>query len=300
MLTETDDTDITWPIGQEAIVKFAPHDSIGATEVLPRSFPQRVDRCGQIVCGVVTSISDDFNVAFCGRKAPGTYRLDHSEKGFQGAHGSRHLYNMMGGKAFQVDYMYARPMPNGLVAGDESLVLTLPSTEKNGIVQMVVPKHEEEIIHHALDCLPWTSLSWSIHRGMRDILMAYTKPVMDAHREQLAAMVKKTVAEQPHELDARGWDPTFVRNNMAHMAASAILAGVGNSGDSVRVVADIIAVMVGNWDTPRLDNVKFWRTKERTLNADGIVALTKVFVLEWSIEFDYQMYHNLPMTLYFG
>lgn len=30
---------------------------------------------------------------------------------------------------------------------------------------------------------------------------------------------------------------------------------------------------------------------------DDIVALTKVFVLEWSQELDYQLYHDLPVEL---
>ncbi|KAI8629065.1 hypothetical protein F5Y19DRAFT_433844 [Xylariaceae sp. FL1651] len=295
---------ITWPIGQEAYVKFAAHDSIGKTEVLPRSFVQRVDRCGQMASGVVSSSSSDLAVAFCGRKAPGTYRLEHAAKGFQGAHGSRHLFNMMGGKAYEIDFMLARPLlsDDQQVAG--SLVLDLPCTEKGGKVRMVVPTHEEAIIKHALDCLPWTSLSWSLHRGLRDILVAYARPVMDAHREELADMLRATVADKADLLRARGWDAQFIRNNMAGMAVSAVLAGSGNSGDSVRVVTDLVAVMTGDWDISRLDEVNFWRRhgedSEAKLDMQGVVALTKVFVLEWSQEFDYQMYHHLPISLYFG
>ncbi|KAI1085264.1 hypothetical protein F5B20DRAFT_521594 [Whalleya microplaca] len=289
---------ITWPIGQEAIVKFATHDSIGKTEVLPRSFVQRVDRCGQIVSGVVSSANTDFNVAFCGRKPAGVYTLEHLPKGFQGAHSGRHLYNMLGGKAFQVDFMFARPSTE--VIPNDALVLDVPSKDKSGPVRMIVEPREEAILKQALDCLPWTSLSWSIHRGMRDILVAYAKPVMDAHRQQLAELLKKTVVDQADVLRLRGWDPEFVRENMGHMAASAVLADRGNSGDSVRVVTDIVEVIVGGWDVAQLDEVNFWRRPEVELDLQGIVALTKVFVLEWSIDFDYQLYHHLPINLYFG
>jgi hypothetical protein len=214
---------------------------------------------------------------------------------------------MMGGKAYEIDFMFARPSmfdEQHLETLDNALVLNLPSTEKGGEVRMIVPAPEEAIIKHALDCLPWTSLSWSLHRGLRDILMAYTKPVMDAHREKLAEMLRKTVAEKANLLRLKGWDVRFIRNHMADMAASAVIAGVGNSGDSVRVVTDIVAVMTGDWDISRLDEVNFWRQEERVsgakLDLQGVVALTKVFVLEWSQEFDYQMYHHIPISLYFG
>ncbi|KXJ90655.1 hypothetical protein Micbo1qcDRAFT_164269 [Microdochium bolleyi] len=294
---------ITWPIGEEAVVKFAPHDSIGASEVLPRCFAQRIDRCGEIVCGVVSSKTSGLNVAFCGRKSPGMYTLQFLNKGFQGAHGGRHLYNMLGGKAFEVDFLTARRLLSDSEIPEGCVVLALPSTEAKAAVQMAVPAREQEVIRHALDCLPWTALSWSIHRGMRDILVAYGRPVMDEFRSSLAAKLRDTVTNHAEKLDARGWDPEFVRNNMAHMASSAVLAGSGNSGDAVRVVSDIVAVLVGkDWEASQFDDVRFWRKEpaERALDYDGMVALTKMFVLEWSIEFDYQMYHNLPMSLYFG
>ncbi|CAJ2503274.1 Uu.00g106680.m01.CDS01 [Anthostomella pinea] len=310
---------ITWPIGEEAIIKFAAHDSIGTSEVLPRSFVQRVDRCGQMISGMICAPASDLKVAFCGRKPPGVYRLEHLVKGFQGAHGSRHLYNMMGGKAYDVDFMFARPSSSEAISDHEDGVVVLEllsSTDMKksmaGSMKMVVPAPEQAVLRHALDCLPWTSLSWSMHRGMRDVLLAYAKPVMDAHRSQLAAQLRRTVAERADALRAWGWDAQFVRDNMAHMAASAVLAGSGNSGDSVRVVTDIVAVMIGDWDFAQLDEVCFWRrsaaeegeggteAQQGELDAQAVVALTKVFVLEWSQEFDYQMYHGLPISMYFG
>ncbi|KAI1778028.1 hypothetical protein F4818DRAFT_438205 [Hypoxylon cercidicola] len=297
---------ITWPIGQEAIVKFAAHDSIGSTEVLPRSFAQRVDRCGQMVSGVVSAPTSGFAVGFCGRKNAGLYRLEHAVKGFQGAHSGRHLYNMMGGQAYKVDFLHARAVAETGEA-DDATVLELPSKDggdKGGKVRMAVPPHEEDVLRQALDCLPWTSLSWSMHRGMRDVLTAYGRGVMNTHRAALAALLQRTVADRPDVFRARGWDPEFVRENMGPMAASAVLAGAGNSGDSVRVVTDIVSVYVGDWDVARLDEVVFWRRPDvneiRELDKQAVVALTKLFVLEWSQEFDYQLYHHLPIDLYFA
>ncbi|KAI0108416.1 hypothetical protein F4814DRAFT_427887 [Daldinia grandis] len=301
---------ITWPIGQEAIVKFAAHDSIGATEVLPRSFAQRVDRCGQMVSGVVSSPTSDFAVGFSGRKPSGTYRLEYAPKGFQGAHSGRHLYNMLGGRAFDVDFLYARPSSSTTAhAGDGEIKLDLPSKDSGDrTVAMIIPPAEQDVIKRALDSLPWTCLSWSMHRGLRDLLLAYGKPTMDHHRKTLASLLHETVAERPEVFRSRGWDPEFVRSSMGPMAASAVLSGGGNSGDSVRVVTDVAAVYAGEgWGLEKLDEVGFWRLRGRSgfpealeLDAEAVVALTKFFVLEWSQEFDYQLYHHLPISLYFG
>ncbi|KAJ9151735.1 hypothetical protein NKR23_g2962 [Pleurostoma richardsiae] len=295
---------ITWPIGQEAVVRFAPHDSHSATtDVYPRSFVQRVDRCVQVLAGIVSAreTGGSLHVAFCGRKPAGRYVLEYIVKGFPGAHGSRHLYNMMGGKVYEVDFMYARPLGPAQGGGPfAERVLTLPSTDKGQIVEMILNLKEEEVIKHALDCLPWASLSWSIHRGMKDILTAYAKPVMDTYRQQLASRLQQFVKEHPSLLVERGWNPGFVKESMADMAFSAVLAGSGNSGDLVRVVTEIVLAMVGDWDFSRLDDVTFWRNNERQLDLQGVVALTKLFVLEWSNDFDYQLYHELPISVYFA
>lgn len=137
---------------------------------------------------------------------------------------------------------------------------------------------------------------------MRDILVAYGKPVMELHRAELAAKIKQFVADRPGLLDSRGWNPKFVRESMGDMAASAVLAGKGNSGDLVRVVTEIVLAMVGDWSLSRLDDVVFWRRDEgeRGLDVEGVVALTKLFVVKWSNEFDYQIYSQLPISLHFA
>jgi hypothetical protein len=121
---------------------------------------------------------------------------------------------------------------------------------------------------------------------------------MDQYRQELADLLKRTCDEKPHLLERRGWNPSFVRNNMGDMAASAILAGEGNSGDLVRVVTEVVLVLVEDWPVSKLDEVRVWTQSERELDLQGVVAMTKVFVLEWSNEFDYQMYHDLPINLY--
>lgn len=290
---------VTWPIGQDAFVQFAAHDSHSTgTDVYPPLFMQRVDRCVQMLAGIISA--PNMKVAFCGRKPHGSWTLKFAPKGFPGAHGSRHLYNMMGGKVYEVDFLFARKNDAAMALAADTLQLRLPGRERGSEVTMNVYPNEERIIEQALDCLPWTTLSWSIHRGMKDILVAYAKPVMDAHRAKLAEILKQTVLDNPQRLDARGWNSRFVRENMGDMAASSVLANSGDSGDMVRVVTDIILVKVGDLDIAQLDETTFWRSQDRELDSQGVIALTKMFVLEWSNEFDYQLYHNFPLSMYFG
>lgn len=111
---------------------------------------------------------------------------------------------------------------------------------------------------------------------------------------------------------------------MADLAAGAVLAGSGNSGDAVRIVTDIAAVWYEGRRRRRtgdgldsivsFDETMFWRVPHQQVEEAGeevggergelssmaVVALVKFFVLEWSVELDYQMYHDLPLELYLG
>ncbi|KAL8745960.1 MAG: hypothetical protein Q9190_001957 [Brigantiaea leucoxantha] len=302
---------INWPLGQAAVVSFAPHDSHSvATDVYPPIFPVRVDKCIQMLAGVMTSSdSDTFKCAFPGRKPPGTWILQYQRKGFPGAHGSRHLYNMMGGKVFEVDFLLARRCETES-QDSENLALVLPSLEKNTTLSLLVPKVEQGILEHCLDCLPWSWLSWSVHRGLRDILVAFAKPTMNNLRSALASALHSAAEENKSRLQAKGWAPEFV-DVMADMASSSVLAGGGNSGDIVRVVTDVALLLWDASNDPRgLDETRFWRQERHRqaepvegkvqLSTDTVIALTKIFVLEWSVEFDYQMYHDLPPRILFA
>ena len=295
---------IEWLLGAPAFVHFHPHDShTTSTDVYPVKFRVRVNKCVQMLAGVITSPNGtSFQCAFPGRKSPGTWVLWYQRKGFPGAHGSRHLYNLMGGKVYEVDFLLARRMDEDRPSG--AVDLHLPSTEENTQVLMLVPQMEQEILEHTLDCLPWSSLSWSIHRGLRDILVAYAKPTMDRFRQALASVLRDFINEHPQQFEANGWSGEFVRGAMAEIAANSVLAGSGNSGDSVRVVTDA-ALLLSAEDLSTLDETNFWREERHdlaersSLTTNAIVALTKCFVLEWSVEFDYQMYHDLPPELLF-
>lgn len=211
---------------------------------------------------------------------------------------------MIGGNVNEIDFLLMKAAVSERQLS-EDIVLHLPST--NGEIRGVtlyVPQEEAAILNETLDKLPWTFISWSIHRGLRDILTAFSKDRMDCYRGSLADTLRFAVAHWPERLDARSWDPRFVRDDMADIAASAVLAGQGNSGDAVRVVTEIAAV-IRDGNMSRLDETHFWRSPSPepcspTLSPQTVVALVKCFVLEWSMEMDYQMYHDLPIEMYLG
>lgn len=90
---------------------------------------------------------------------------------------------------------------------------------------------------------------------------------------------------------------------MSDMARSAVFVGRGNSGDLVRVVTFLAELC---WEGIRegMDETKFWGNglkripKLEELNGNAIVILTKCFLLEWSIDFNYQLYYYLPLKLF--
>ena len=300
---------INWPLGQEAVVTHFPHDAhVCATELYPLKFQIRIAKCVEMLTGVITSPDGrSFKCGFPGRKAPGTWIVQYQRKSFPGAHGARHMYNLMGGNIFDVDYLHMRLYQIDGSSPPESgcIHLELPSREPKMAMTLLVPKQEEEIITYSLDCLPWSSLSWSIHRGLRDIFLAYGRPTMDKFRPALASTLYSAVKDHHAQLQAKGWAPAFF-DRMADLASNSVLAGSGNSGDSVRVVTDVALLLWQGSDPMELDGTSFWREGRHSmdpgapLEVDAIIALTKFFVVEWSLEFDYQMYHDLPPQLLFS
>ena len=87
-------------------MSFSGHDSHTAVrDVYPTAFPARVDKCIEMLAGIIL-IEGHKRLAFPGRKKKvRPWILRERKKGFPGAHGSRHLYNMMGGKVYDVDLL---------------------------------------------------------------------------------------------------------------------------------------------------------------------------------------------------
>ncbi|KAK5128010.1 hypothetical protein LTR85_005127 [Meristemomyces frigidus] len=299
---------IDWPIGGSAVVRFSAHDSHTDKDPYPLYFVQRVDKCIYMLAGIVEI--GDSKTAFPGRKGDGEWVLEFQTRGFNGSHGSRHLYNMLGGKSYEVDRLFRRKVEQS-GSLDRTVKLLVPTVgSANVTASLYVRANEVKLLQNALDCLPWTSLSWSLHRGMKDILLAFGKATMQTYRAALATKLKEGIEEHPRVFEQRGWDPTFIRENMPHMAYNTVMAGAGNSGDLVRIVADAALLFWDKGDN-ELDHTSFWTqlrygreceengtVRDATdLDADAVIALTKYVVMEWSQELDYQMYYELPMEL---
>ena len=83
---------IAWPLGGAAVVDFVPHDSHSrATDTYPWMFQVRVDKCAQMLCGIVSSPDSTFQCAFPGRKPAGLYTLELQRIGLPLCKVSTHL-----------------------------------------------------------------------------------------------------------------------------------------------------------------------------------------------------------------
>lgn len=126
--------------------------------------------------------------------------------------------------------------------------------------------------------------------------MAFSQKTMDTYRQVLAQQLQHAAIDFSNALVDAGWEHDSVQNYMGNMAASAVLAKRGNSGDAVRIVTALAGEIHGG-SLNELDETTFWRERSSkpkivdSLDPDTVVALVKCFVLEWSIDFDYQMYH---------
>ncbi|CZS91865.1 uncharacterized protein RAG0_02413 [Rhynchosporium agropyri] len=169
----------------------------------------------------------------------------------------------------------------------------------------------------ALNNLPWSSIPWSMNRGLKDLLLAVGIPTLNRYRDSLASLLKGEILLSREALVAMQWSREFVYGPMSEIAFAAVTSGVGNSGDIVRIVTAAVDVFLvrNGFSALDKDNNRFWKgivevdvksdpmiqldsENVGEVEADAIVALTKFFVLEWSQELDYQLYHDLLVELF--
>lgn len=317
---------ITWPIGQPAVVKFLGLDSHTdkQEDFYPRSIPRRVDKCILMFIGVIYGRSVG-KIGFPEPQEEGRSVLEFHPHGFTSHSACTHLYSMMGGTQYEVDFLLRRSL-HERDAAPEGLALTIPTPEldenrrpcgKNDrrgssiapSSTLYVPPAEEKILAQAMDCLPWSSLSWSVHRGMQSILIAYGKNVMQTYRGALANTLKHAVESHAGKLVEKGWASRFVEIRMGSTAKTAVSQAGGDSGDTVRIVTDVALLCCSGMSEAELDETSFWRNRihkttdldsvpeDRLLDADTVAALVKYFVLAWSNELDHKLYELLPFDL---
>ena len=316
---------VHWPLGGVAELEFFPLDSHNeGQEKHPLSFRRRTDKSVLMLVGILEHVALG-KLAFSEPKEQGVSVLELLKRGYI-AHGKpSHLFNMMGGNPYNVDYLYRRILPEEEEANyshDIKIMIPTPEldlnrkpvkawdiTQKYSIVY--VPSAEEKLLATALDCLPWSSLGWSIHRGMQCLLVAYGKRMMQQYRRAFAHTLKTAIETYPSALESQGWSPSLVRDFMPDNSAASVMAGGGDSGDSVRIVTAAARLLSQRPDAA-LDETRFWRDrvgKKQTppirevgeteaLDEDTVIALTKLFVLEWSNELDHNLYEELPLFMY--
>lgn len=313
---------IQWPIGGHAELEFFGLDSHDAnTETHPLTFSRRVDKCVLMLMGVIHHPTLG-KLGFAEPIKQGDSLLKFESQGFSSNGKTCHLYNMMRcGNYYEVDYLVRYQLQEPYTQED-TIVLTLPSPEvdlnrlpwknpKPTNSTVFVPPFEQEKLATALDCLPWSQLGWSVHRGMQCLLVAYAKPIMDLHREALASKLQTAVTLKQHQLMLKscGWQESFIKNHMGSIAANSVRKSGGDSGDNVRIVTDIARLLAPNGSVD-LDKTCFWRGQienrkrdpatlvvDPRLEPDAIIALTKLFVLDWSNELDHRLYEDFPLEL---
>ena len=312
--------EVQWPLGGSAEVEFFPLDSHDPVqEMHPRTFERRVDKCILMLMGVIQGPAVG-KIGFPEPKDSGYSVLELQKNGFI-AHGkTTHLYNMMGGNYYDVDYLLRRTLYSADKPPENAVKISIPTPELDLNRKAVrpwdqdqqssyvyVPEDEQHMLAAALDSLPWSPLSWSVHRGMQCLLVAYGEATMKAYRPALAFTLREAINTYPKELEAGGWNSKFVRDYMADTAAASVVMDGGDSGDSVRIVT-AAALLLWNGSDEGLDETQFWRSQvDKTdvgeidastlLEPDVVIALTKLFVLEWSNELDHKLYEDLPLEM---
>lgn len=319
---------IQWPLGGHAELEFFGLDSHSSiTETHPLTFSRRVDKCVLMLVGVIHHSSlgkpGSGKLGFAEPREQGYSQLKFESQGFSSNGKTTHLYNMMGcGNYYEVDYLARSQLQEPPLGAADMVVLTLLPPEldlnrkpwKNPIQihsTVFVPQLEQEILATALDCLPWSQLGWSVHRGMQCLLVAYAKPIMDLHRDALARKFQNAVNTEQNQrtLISWGWEQSFIRKHMGGTAANSVKQSGGDSGDNVRIVTEIAKLLVQGSKVV-LDETQFWREQVENrkrdlttlvvspdLEPDTIIALTKLSVLEWSNELDHKLYEDLPLEL---
>ena len=302
---------IEWALGQRPTLAFQPHESFqGDTDAFPVCFARRPRKCIEMACGVIDrglNLSDrPSKVGFAGRKKCGKFLLKFLPRRFGAQRSAAGLYNEFGGKAYQVDFLFRERLDCHAPAPPHIRQLEVPSLDEGEPSTIYLQSQEVVVIADCLDHLAFSPLAWSIHRGMRDVLVAYALPYMMAYRQPLANTLTLAVARYTFALRARGWQAEFISECMAEQIGSAIMGDERCSGDACRSVTAVTELL---WERPEseMDHTLFWKNNREhqykhqtqgTLPADTVVALVKAYMVWWSHDFDYEIQATLPRKLY--
>lgn len=177
---------------------------------------------GTIVRGVDAS-NKPLKVAFAGRNPPGRWLLRLLPKRFGAQSSAPDLYNLLGGRAHEVDFLFRERLLEDAIVSSYARELQVPLLEADRKSTVYIKDDEDAVLAECLDHLPWSPIPWCIHRGLKDVVVAYALPYLDSYRERLARTLAEAVHEHSLALQHQGWDAAFVREWMAGQAESAVM-----------------------------------------------------------------------------
>ena len=135
---------------------------------------------------------------------PGVYALDLLQKRFGAKCSAPDLYNTLGGEAHGVDFFFRKQIDASAPVPGHKRKLFVPSFVDDKASTIYVGQSEVARIADCLDRLPWSPIAWSVHRGMRDILISYAKPYMEAYRVAIAKALSDAVKTHTYALRHQG------------------------------------------------------------------------------------------------
>ncbi|KAF2454955.1 hypothetical protein BDY21DRAFT_365953 [Lineolata rhizophorae] len=299
---------VDWPLGGNATVQFNLLDTrTSQKDVYPRGFYRSVRHAINMMCGCIDD-GKAFRVHVSGRRKKGTYRMDYLVKGLNGCVAARDLYDMMGGDVYAVDLLSLVLITESTDVDSGSMTLQLPALgeESSAATTVHIGPSVINILAELMDKIPWTQLAWPMHRGLKDVIVAYGKPMWRAYRRALANTLRRTVIGREEQLIKQGWDQRFVYETLADLVADAALR---EGGSLTRAVTSVALLLWENCDTndPRLHETQFWRNHvgpkaeevdpDVMLDVDTVVALSKLYTVHASYEFDYGVHYDFPTQL---
>lgn len=225
-------------------------EGIRFLSLLPEGLANASRWLPESLTSVFNVVSKPSKLAFAGRKRPGKWLLKLLPKRFAAQRSVSGLYNHCGRMAYQVDFLFHERLGNNAPAPPCIRQLEVPSLVEDESSTIYLQHKEAAAIAECLDHLPWSPLAWSIHRGMKDVLIAYDLPYMSAYRGILAATLAAAVPRHSFALRRRDWGPRFITESMVDQAASAGLGDDRRSGDTCRLVTAITEVLC---EKPEID-----------------------------------------------
>ena len=283
----------------------------------PILFPRKPRDCVHMGLGIVDRNPED-KIAFDDRQ-PGdgkSYMIMLQRKGYHAQNYANDVYDLIGGRSMEVDFLVFEPVEDHQARVTRGLYKF--DTESG--YSFYLDHYMSTIVADCLDKLPWSVLGWSIHQGMKDVLLGFASASLELYRQELATVFRQAATTYADNLIGKGWKEGFVRTRMPDIVGAAFDDRL-KSGNVCRVIAGL-AEQIWEHGLPTTttttahqpaasitEPTNFWKDQlkdpqgspmapaKKSLDRDAVVALTKSYFLRCSHDFDYRFYHKLPQKM---